>query len=249
MGDLLNTLQESYLVNYSDCDAHYEMTVSAMLNLFEDIVGRHTAQMQVDMNTILQKYGAKWVVTKIKVKIDKLPVNTTKIQVSTWPHKPGFVRFGRSGIFADDEGKTYVRFYSDWCILDAKSDKLLKSAALPSLIKGYREDRAIENSDIPEFKREEYKYVYSREMRYSDLDPNRHVNNVMFAKYAFDVFPLALYDEKITDYVEVEFVEQCYEGDKLDFYIANCGQNRYHILEKCGEKDVFRMNVCFKERN
>ena len=84
---------------------------------------------------------------------------------------------------------------------------------------------------------------------FSDLDANKHVNNVVFAKIALDVFPFKVFDEKQIDYVENEFLEQCFEGDVIDVYLKKIDEYNYSIVEKRGEKDVFRMYVCFKPRN
>lgn len=248
MDTILNTLRDTYVVNYSDCDALYEMSVPKMLNLYEDIVGTHTDRMQIGMETVGQKYGVKWVVTKIIMKIDKRPKVADVLRVSTWPHKPGFVRFGRSGVFKNNNGSDCVRFYSDWCILDVKNNKLMKTSTLPSLITDYRTDKAVDKEEVEE-SIAEYKYVYTKKAMFSDLDANKHVNNVVFAKIALDVFPFKVFDEKQIDYVENEFLEQCFEGDVIDVYLKKIDEYNYSIVEKRGEKDVFRMYVCFKPRN
>lgn len=248
MEEVLNTLRDTYVVNYSDCDVFYEMTIPKMLNLFEDLIGKHTTQMQIDMETVRRNYGVKWVVTKIIMKIDKRPRNTDVLQVFTWPHKPGFVKFGRSGAFKDTKGEDCVRFYSDWCILDVKTDKLLKTSTLPSVISDYRTDKAVDKEELKESDNA-FEYVYSKKATFSDLDANRHVNNVAFVKFSLDVFSTSTFDEKQIDYVENEFLGQCYEGDVIDVYLRKINEDTYSILEKRGENAVFRMYVCFKQRN
>ena len=92
---------------------------------FQDMASRHSIIMGVDDFTLLEKDNAMWVVSKTKIKINKLPLWNEEVTVRTWPMGAEGVRCNRCyQIKKGDE--VLVNAISEWVVIDATSRTLRK---------------------------------------------------------------------------------------------------------------------------
>lgn len=209
---------------------------SHVMNLFQEAVTEHTAILGVGADTIKNTIGAKWVITRVRFEIDDTLSVGDSFSVSTWPLKAGPLRFGRTFIMEKD-GKIIARAFTEWCLLDINTDEVMRSGVLTMPIDEYLTDKAIEGK-FSGAKAQDPTFVYSHTVRVSDLDINRHVNNVTYIKFALDCL-LSEELEKINiNSFEMYYLSQCFEGEVLSLYREG------NLIEaRCGERVVFRCTI------
>ena len=103
----------------------------------------------------------------------------------------------------------------------------------------YLTDRAITGSFSQ--KKEEMcqaNVVYTKTVRASDLDINRHVNNISYIKMALDCFDTDALSALDIKSFEMYYISQCYEKEVITLYRkGNC------IEARRGDTPVFRCTV------
>ena len=157
---------------------------SQIMSIFQDAVTDHTTLLGVGANTIIKTIGAKWVITRARFEIEgRLSVGDS-YTVSTWPLKAGPLRFGRTFVL-EKEGKTVAKAFTEWCLLDAKTDEVLRSSVLTMPIDEYLTDKGI-SGKFSCAKADSPSLVYTHTVRQSDLDINGHVNNITYMRFALD---------------------------------------------------------------
>ena len=103
------------------------------------------------------------------------------------------------------------------CILDFESQNVMrmKSTCFPMDL-DFREplDIAFDRIKLPE----NSEYIYTHQVRASDIDMSHHTNNVKYNSIAMDAFTCAETAQmKIRDY-QIDFITQSHEGDELEIY-------------------------------
>lgn len=199
-------------ISYDGC-----ISIAGVMEQFQDIVCRHTEEMGIGFSAILRENNAKWVITRIRFEIDRLPINNESIRVVTWPLKPGLIKFNRAFLMRDSAERDLVRAYSDWCIIDADSGMPIKTGALKNPIDEYIDDRCIHGrySNLKYLPSED-EFCYEKTVRVSDLDLNSHVNNISYIRMATDCFSTAQMPKLHT--FEMSYKRQCFENDTIKLY-------------------------------
>ena len=231
----MNCYQNDARITINDVSFCGKSDISDVMTIFQDAVTKHTHYLGADAPMVYKKLNAKWVITRIRFEADGVLSMDDKYTVKTWPLKAKPLRFGRSFVI-EKEDKRIIKAYSEWCLLDADTDAVIRTDRLDMPIKEYLTDTAVDNkfsmargdfcdSDI----------VYKRTMRQSDIDLNRHVNNVSYIRLALDCFSSDELENMNISSFEMYYIAQCYEGDTLTLYRKDgC------IEARNGDKPIFR---------
>lgn len=215
-----------------------KMSVADIMETVQYAVMLHTVEMDVGYQKILSEYNGKWVIAKLRMEFDGIPENGSALHIETWPHKAGMLKFGRSFCITDGADKSYVRGYSDWCIIDADTFEMKRARdiAFPDI--DYITDKVI-TSKYSKPSGAEGNFVYDKTVRVSDLDINGHVNNVNYIRMAMDCFTSDELRALELKSFEMHFTEQCFEGEKISL----CRADADGIIEIYAKKEgaeVFR---------
>lgn len=229
-----NTYTESRTVRTDECGPENRMTLASVMGAFQHVVATHTDLCGIGFSD-LKKQGLKWVIVKIRFEIDGLPRYGDGITVSTWTEKPGAFRFGRD-FELKSGGAPCVGAYSDWCVLDG-NEKIVSTDRLACPYSEHRADRVCGRFAARGLKTESAEPVYSRVMRYSDLDLNGHVNNVSYIRFALDCFTAGELSTPPRS-LEMNYRAQAYEGDELTLSRADDG-DRSFVEAKTAAGTVF----------
>ena len=64
---------------------------------------------------------------------------------------------------------------------------------------------------------------------YNDVDVNGHINSVKYIEHILDLFDLDYYKAHFLQRFEIAYVAESHQGDKLNFYMEEVGENEYCI--------------------
>lgn len=223
----MKSFKKEYVIDINNVAFNGVSDVADIMALFQDAVTDHTQILGVDAPNVRQKLGAKWVITRVRFEINKRPSLADKCEVTTWPLAAKAIRFGRC-FTLDCNGERLVNAYTEWCLLDCDTDEVIRANRLSMPIDEYMAE-VVTQGKFSMAKEEFYDddVVYSRTMRASDIDLNRHVNNVSYIRLALDCFTTDELENMNFDSFEMYYVSQCYEAQTLTLYRkGNCIEAR-----------------------
>lgn len=238
-----NLYNEKIYVDSTQIDFEGKLPIIQIMKFLEIATFNHADKIGLDHTTMLKDSNAFWIVTKMKLIIKDYPIEHDKLNVSTWTHRPGMIRFDRDYL-VKVKNKLSVKATAEWCCLDATTRKLRKSDSIVfpnlehvdkrSLTEAYSNLKCdIDSKD----------FVYTRTVRSTDIDINMHTNNLKYSYFAFDAFSTEeLKAMFIKDY-EIYFVNESKEGDNIDIYKKKVKKNLYYIEGKATEKTIFRIVI------
>jgi medium-chain acyl-[acyl-carrier-protein] hydrolase len=202
-------------VHSYDVDFNSRLNIFSLFNYFQEIAWEHAAILHFGLEDLAAK-NLFWVLARVRVEIERLPLWTEKITLITYPR-------GIDGLFAirdyeifDSQGIRIMAGSSSWLILDANNRRpvRLNDLDLP-LITNDRRSIPVNASKVADVKVSPSK-TNNLSVKTSDIDVNYHVNNTRYIEWAYNTFPLAHHKSNLVKVIEVNFLAEGKEDNNLN---------------------------------
>jgi len=202
------TFQETFKIRASEIDFNQRATLPAICNLLQEVAGNHARELEFDI-TDLQKDKLTWVLHRLHVQMDRFPEWRETITIKTWPSSGDGLRAYRDFLIMDENGNIIGKSLSYWLIMNIKSRR---PARIPKKILEMAPENAnhvlpVTDATFPEIDQPDYLEEF--EVRKTDLDLNRHVNNVHFIEWALASLP----DDATVNEIDIQFTAESVWGD------------------------------------
>ena len=178
--------EESINVKYSEMDYKLALKPSALLNFLQDMASQNAENLGFGYSYIIKKNLA-WFLLKYHMEFSEYPIGDYNLKLMTEPR-------GYNKIFAyrdfeiHNSDRCLARIASAWSLVDILTGKMANIG------------EALEhNSGMPPFEKRENDLIYNKintidsvdiektfEIRYDDIDVNKHVNNCNYIIWAFE---------------------------------------------------------------
>lgn len=232
-------------VNDFDVDRFNRLRLSALLKLHQEIGERHLNECGTRSDDMRNNQGLAFVFTKIKVIIHKLPKQKDKITITTWCSELKGIRFYRNYILRDENGNLLTETKAEVTVIDLKERKLVR----PSEIKGFDDFlynfELVNGCDKPQKLSipENQEKTVTREIRFSDIDYNGHVNNTVYADIALDCLDLELLKKDIKGF-EINYVSEVMPEETLKLTVSS-QENAKIIVGNASDRHCFTAKISF----
>ncbi|HEX2944387.1 MAG TPA: acyl-ACP thioesterase domain-containing protein [Clostridia bacterium] len=236
-----------YKIGYSDVDFKKELKPSSLFGLFQDTASVAAEKLGAGVVVLAEEFSVAWILTRIKVQIDRTPILDEVVMVETWPHQPGRLEFERDYRVRDASGNVIVRSVSNWALMDINTRELRRADTIHIDYPRFMEEHALESKPgrlKPTGQPEE---IYRKLIGYSDVDFNGHINNTRYIDYTMDCFPVECHRQYRVGTIEVNYIKEAFPGDTLIMYreISAVDSSRVYIegVSENDGKTVFRAQV------
>ena len=203
------------MVMSSMCDENSYMSIPAIMDAFQDIAGIHASG--VDTGAFeLEEIGLFWVVSKMRMVINRRPLVGEETQLSTWILPSDKIVCERDcAIKKGNEMLAYCR-----CIWAA----LRRDNGRPEPMASFYPypDEELQPPDDRPFKRmsrgfDDAEEIGSYTIRSVDIDRGGHMNNVNYVRAMLGCFSCEEIKEMNISEIDMQFQLQCYEGETIRF--------------------------------
>ncbi|MCE5196617.1 MAG: hypothetical protein LLG09_05755 [Negativicutes bacterium] len=188
------------------------MKASALLRMFQEICEEHLAVSGMDHKQLAAE-GMAFLLTTNQLNLRRQPSFGENLTIITEPLGHLGVHFYRSfRLYAAGEEIGHLLQLS--VLVDFHTHRLLRPAAFYRL--GIFEDRQpeaamqVENLQMPA----DLSALGSRNIYYSDLDYNSHLNNTIYADILSDFWPLPPAEHRFSQ-LQIQYVSEAFAGDVL----------------------------------
>lgn len=207
---------KSYELKYTDVDAYDNLKLSSLLSFLEESACLSADELGFGYNDIAPKHFG-FIIVNWYVELKRSMKLGEVITVHTWPIKPKHLIFLRDFEIYCGEEKVGVGT-ARWCMINADTFAMLPVSAYfgEGAFDNYNTERSVNFSawKIPIAACGETKY--SKVISYSDYDHYFHVNNTKYADFLMDAFTVDELNGKIISSVQITYVKQCKESEKID---------------------------------
>ena len=177
---------KEYEVSPVAVDAFGRLKASRILAFLQDVAGDHSAVLGTAQEQLIDK-NLFWAVIRHRVQITRTPRSGEKLRLETWPMPTTRTAYPRSTIAYDEAGNECFRSISLWILMDARTRAMVlpgkSGVEVGGLLRGC--ELQVPSSLIPRDMRE----CQTRQVRFTDLDINGHMNNCRYLDWVEDLLP------------------------------------------------------------
>ena len=239
--------RNKYKIGYSDVDFKKELKLSSLFGLFQDTAGVAAEKLGAGVVALAEEFSVAWILTRIKVRIDRTPALDEEVTVETWPHRPGRLEFERDYLVRDAGGNAIIRAVSNWALMDINTRELRRADLIHIDYPTFIDEHALDSKPGRLKPSGQLEEVYRKVIGYSDVDFNGHINNTRHIDYTMDCFPVESHKRYRVMTIEVNYIKEAFPGDTLIMYrdISAMESNRVYIegVSEDDGKTVFRAQV------
>ena len=197
--------------HYVDCFGR--MTPASILLMIQEVAGKHCTALSVDYDT-LAKRRMFWAVTRHRVQVSRIPRLGETIRVETWPMPTTRVAYPRSVVAYDAAGNECFRAISLWVLMNLDTRSMILPGKSGISVVGSL--RGLELPSPGSLALMDHTQTRQRQVCFTDLDRNGHMNNTRYLNWVSDLLPSAFHQEHEVKEFTICYHAEAREGQLLD---------------------------------
>ena len=156
-----------------------------------------------------------WVLSRMCVVLDYMPKEYDEFTIHTWISDYNRLSSTRNFTLTDDEGREFGRAVSQWCVIDFEKRMPVSLEEVDSLFEGKFCDAPSPCETPRKVRGIEPTIVRRHEVRYSDIDFNRHVNTMRYIRMMLNTLPIEYLTDNRPLRLDIHFAKECRLGEVL----------------------------------
>lgn len=208
--------EQTFQPQFRDAEADGLIGLKGAMHYFQDIHTWFMHSIHKGNDELPEKYGCAWVYTRCLVSLSRKIDYTDHITLQAWmePYRqPVLVNVN---MLLYQHGEIAAMGKIENCVFSLERQRPQRLSAIE-----FPDDFPEEISNgIPDFIRlektaEGMTELYTRTVRYSDLDKSNHMTNLRYIDMFQDAYDKAFWDHFNARQMEICFLSQCREGETL----------------------------------
>ena len=234
---MLSTLQniiseETINIRYSDLDFDKSLKPFSLLNFFQDIASDNAEKLGFGYSFIYPK-NLMWVLLKYRIEFNEYPADIQDLILRTQPR-------GCNKLFAYrnfellSKDKTLARASSMWSLVDFDTMSIVNAENIisknPYMNKFEAREDDLKYNKIPPLT--EVMYSKEFEVRYNDIDVNRHANNGNYIVWALEPINMDFRKSHSLKNIDMVYKKEIKYGEHLISNVQISEDNKtVHVLK------------------
>ena len=218
-------------VRYSECNEKGAISLTSIVNLFQDASSAHSESLGVGIDYLREKRRA-WVLNSWQVVIERYPKVHEEVEITTWPTGFRGVFGPRNFCMKTLKGEVLAYAHTLWVYMDTESGVPTKPCEEEKEIYGTESPLDMEYASRKIMLPQEAKVVDTIYVRKYHIDTNGHVNNAKYVQMAEEVLP----NDFFVTQVRVEYKKSAVFGDKIVVRLAR--ETERIVVSLCDEYGV-----------
>jgi len=235
--------EDSYRLRAADFDRWTRLRPSSVLDMFQDIAGRHANALGVGISPLMEK-NLVWVIVKMRFRMLKSCRMYDSVRVRTWPLPPERIGYRREYLITDNSGETVAEGSSEWVLMDITNRKIVAPGNIYPL-SDYCMDTAFPERfpRLRSFEPNMEPHVFMP--LWSDFDMNGHVNNTKYANYVFDALTPGA--DEVFRSLSIEYHREVLPGEELHILLRKEDGSILARGENCAGEKMFSCRMEFEK--
>lgn len=209
--------KETFKVHTYDVDFNNKIKISTIFNYMQECATNHAGHLNIGFNK-LSNEKSFWVLSRAQINILDYPKKGDEVLVETWSK-------GADKIFALRDFKIYnnkkeiiAKATTAWLIVDIQSMRPQRPNFMGDKNYSLENEYAIEKVPGKISQIDSKKLIFEKNVSYSDIDINQHVNNVKYVELAIDSFSKDRFLEKHMKEFQINFLSECKYGQVIQVH-------------------------------
>ncbi len=223
-----------YEIKYSDTDEQMRLKPSVFFEYLEDIAAKNADALDFGYENIYSQ-NLGWFLLKYTIEIINYPQKLPFIKVETASRGANNHFAYRDFYFYDNNDILIGKAASTWALMDLKNKSMLNpKETLGEKIWDFvkKEDDLKYNKIMPVTTPEHEKTF---EIRYDDIDVNRHVNNAKYIIWALETLPAEFLRANTIKHIDIQYKKDITYGNEI---VSSCQIQESKTIHIIKNKDT-----------
>jgi acyl-ACP thioesterase len=245
--------ERKYPVNIFNTDLNGRLSPGALFSFFEDLAGRHAAEIGWGRDDLMASGGYFWALSRILMKIERLPKAWDEVTLRTWPRGTETIFALRDLEMYDEAGNRIAGASTSWVIVDYNTRKAQRpDKALSNLNLQFPEAKALDANarKVPSLPPGDHRLTRLK-VKIDDIDVNRHVNNARYVHWAVNCYDPEFISLHTPDTIEANYLLEGHHDEMINILTAPCdGEENAYLHSVTRESDgaeLCRLRMSWKE--
>ncbi|KAI3749652.1 hypothetical protein L2E82_20268 [Cichorium intybus] len=224
--------KEKFVIRCYEVGINKTATIETIANLLQEVGGNHAQSVGFSTDgfattTTMRKLHLIWVTLRMHIEVYRYPAWSDVIEIETWVQGDGRMGTRRDWILKDyANGEVIGRATSKWVMMNENTRRMQKVSDdvkeeylvfCPRTLRlAFPEEN---NNSLKKISKLEDPAEHSRlglVPRRSDLDMNKHVNNVTYIGWALESIPHEIIDTHELQAITLDYRRECQQDDIVD---------------------------------
>ena len=237
---------EKFLISSNEVDPFLDLSIPGLFRLLQAVATTGVASIGAGKEETTDK-GYLWVLTRMKVKIAKMPRYMDEITLTTYPGEQIGCFYGRHFFAKDKDGTILFRVSSTWALLHEGDHKPVMRSPFPHPLTPEKDPDELPRPEKllpPEDSHEKER----RRVTYSMCDLNGHLNNTRYLELIVDAKDRSFYKEYTPKEITLNFEKEIQEGEEVSLCLKEENENSYSVIGKVADEERFLAKLQFAKR-
>lgn len=228
---------------FGDCDLNKTASLHVIMKLFSEMAGEDYEGRGLG-HAILWEHEQAFLLSRMSLRFNRKPLYGEHIVAATWERFAKGAFFYRDYEIKSETGELLVSGTSLWFLINPITREVLRPEVLLGGVRSGEPETA-ECAPCKKVQRDDSLPILgSRQIYFSDIDANGHVNNAVYGKIAHDFLPDNYRKRSVKD-IFIEFKTETVKGDTL---LMKGGEieNGFTVQGMSGNKYSFGAEFVFK---
>lgn len=229
-------------IDFNEVDFTKKYKISSLFSTLALIATQNAIEIGMWNDDMNQSYG--WVLAKQSLILDEPICLNDEIDISTCVDKGSFVVFPRNYYIKKDH-KLIGTVSSLWTLIDIKKRTIVSPKRLGLHIPDIKCDYPLQ-SPITIKENRDFQFVCQRQVMYSDVDTNLHMNNARYLQWACDLIDFSYYEKNYINKVNINYKKEIPPLSTVDLYL--CKEDHCFVVKGCvQENTMFLVEIFLKK--
>ena len=234
---------ERYEIEYQNADYYGEYKYADLLSKLSNLATKNAMEIGLWKESFNGKYG--WVLVKQTVKLKRPLLVGEELIVSTRAKGERKIQYFRTyDLKINDE--VVGGIYSIWTLIDIEKRRIVRPQKVGITIPECEEYSSFVKKYEPLLDIETQK-VQTREVMYSDIDLNKHMNNARYLEWVMDLLPQNVLEKYFIGEMTMHYQKEIAPESIVDLYYGQ-EDDHFKIEFKIAEQIHFVISGRFKEK-
>ncbi|MBN2697705.1 MAG: hypothetical protein JXR52_02680 [Bacteroidales bacterium] len=244
---MITPYKKSFVISSYDLNPGGQARLTALAGFFQECAYKHATELGLGYHH-LQENQTFWVLSRLRIHIDRYPLWDEVIEAETWPN-------GMERIFAmrefriRDHRREVIGFASSaWLVVDLKTRHAM-------LVKDFKQLQTEPKESVfgEPLKKIRLPGTLSgperRVVRQSDLDIVGHVNNVKYIEWSLDRLFSTLETEPFIQELEINYLNESLLSEEIEIKSDGTPGKEFFVsgTRLSDSKEIFRSRILMGE--
>ncbi|QCR24171.1 acyl-[acyl-carrier-protein] thioesterase [Pontibacter sp. SGAir0037] len=206
--------ESTFIVRSSEIDFRGQVTLPVLVSYLQEAAWDNTTTLGISMYDLLEK-GLTWVLSRLRIEMFRYPKHRDQVMVETWASGREKVFLHRDFRIYNAERELLGQATSVWLVMDVVKRQLTSVPDFITAVEiatGY-EPLPFAKGKLPALA--EAAFEQHVQVKWHDIDLNRHVNNTHYLRWALEALPIEVLEQQQLREADIIFRSESTLGDTI----------------------------------